>query len=116
MLGKLSVGETKHNRRLLSQGCMPSAAAKSYIMKSAKTDELLSIESDEFVWSQSGLSEAHQHILPILRAWLKDAGVRSLLDIGSGNGAVANELNRAGIEVTGIEVSQSGLAIARAAY
>ena len=85
-------------------------------MKTAKTDDLLSIKSDEFVWSQSGLSEAHQHILPILRTWLRDADVRSLLDIGSGNGSVANELSQAGIEVTGIEISESGLAIARSAY
>ena len=85
-------------------------------MKTAKTDELLSIESDEFVWSQGGLSEAHQDILPVLRAWLKDVGVRCLLDIGSGNGSVTNNLTQAGIEVTGMEVSESGLAIARSAH
>lgn len=85
-------------------------------MKTARSDELLSIESAEFVWSQAGLSEAHEIILPILQAWLRQAGVRRLLDIGSGNGSVANELSRDGIEVTGMEISESGLAIARSAY
>ena len=85
-------------------------------MKRSKTDELLSIQSDEFVWSECGLSEAHRDILPVLRSWLGRAGIKRVLDIGSGNGSVANELDKAGLELTGIEISHSGISISRSAY
>ncbi len=85
-------------------------------MKRSKTDTLLSIQSDEFVWSEQGLSEAHRDILPILKSWLSQPKVKRVLDIGSGNGALTNELSRTGLEMVGCEISESGLAIAREAY
>jgi 2-polyprenyl-3-methyl-5-hydroxy-6-metoxy-1,4-benzoquinol methylase len=85
-------------------------------MVRAETDRRISIQSAEFVWSEGGLSEAHQYILPILVAWLSTSLARRVLDIGSGNGALTNALCEAGFEVTGIEVSASGIEVARKTY
>lgn len=43
-------------------------------------------------------------------------GVRSICDLGSGNGHIAGRLNSHGYQVTGIDASRSGIGIARRAY
>ncbi|HEX4646842.1 MAG TPA: class I SAM-dependent methyltransferase, partial [Verrucomicrobiae bacterium] len=82
-------------------------------MKKALTDSEFSIESKEFSWAERGLSEAHDYILPVLSAWLMEAKVKTVLDIGCGNGSLTNELAAAGMEMTGMDASESGLIIAR---
>jgi 2-polyprenyl-6-hydroxyphenyl methylase/3-demethylubiquinone-9 3-methyltransferase len=85
-------------------------------MRRAETDDQVSIQSQEFVWCEPGLSEAHEHILPTLRCWLAESAVKRVLDLGSGNGALTEELSQIGLEIAGLEVSQTGIAIARQAY
>ena len=65
-------------------------------MKKALTDSEFSIESGEFSWADQGLSEAHDYIVPVVSAWLKEAKVKTVLDIGCGNGSLTNELTAAG--------------------
>lgn len=43
-------------------------------------------------------------------------GVRSICDLGCGNGHIAGRLNLHGYQVTGIDASRSGIAIAQHAY
>jgi 2-polyprenyl-3-methyl-5-hydroxy-6-metoxy-1,4-benzoquinol methylase len=85
-------------------------------MKRARTDEESCIHSEEFVWSEQGLSEAHKYILPVLLPWLEQRNARRVLDIGCGNGALTNEVSKAGLGVVGVEVSESGIAIAQRSY
>lgn len=46
----------------------------------------------------------------------KLGGVRSICDLGCGNGHIAGSLTALGYEVTGIDASRSGIRIARRAY
>jgi 2-polyprenyl-3-methyl-5-hydroxy-6-metoxy-1,4-benzoquinol methylase len=86
--------------------------ASSNIMKRARTDSELSIQSAEFEWSEQGLTQAHSYILPTLIDWLSSAGVETVLDLGCGNGALTNALAAEGFRVTGLDSSESGIAIA----
>ena len=43
-------------------------------------------------------------------------GVRSICDLGCGNGHIAGRLASLGYEVTGVDASRSGIAIAQHAY
>jgi 2-polyprenyl-3-methyl-5-hydroxy-6-metoxy-1,4-benzoquinol methylase len=85
-------------------------------MKRARTDAELSLQADEFLWSESGLSEAHGYLLPTVLHWLTQAGARAVLDLGCGNGALTNELAKSGFSMTGVDVSESGLSIASQNY
>src|SRR6266704_2296526 len=84
--------------------------------KMAETDANLSCQSSEFVWGRAGLSKAHGYLLPTIVRWLKQAGARVVLDLGCGNGAVAAALAAEGYEMTGLDVSESGIAIAARSY
>jgi 2-polyprenyl-3-methyl-5-hydroxy-6-metoxy-1,4-benzoquinol methylase len=85
-------------------------------MKRARTDSELCIQSAEFEWSEQGLTDAHSYILPTLIDWLSQAGVESLLDLGCGNGALTNALATEGFRMTGLDSSESGIAIASQHY
>ena len=85
-------------------------------MPRADTDSRLSIEADEFVWSEKGLSEAHRYILPVLVRSLRQAGARKVLDLGCGNGALTDALAAEGFEMTGTDSSGTGVGIARQNY
>ncbi len=77
------------------------------------TDENLSFSSEEFVWNSAGCTPAHRLLRsPVLRM-LKAAGARKVLDLGCGNGAFTNELKAAGLDVTGCDMSASGIDWAR---
>ena len=62
------------------------------------------------------MSHTFNYIFPGVVRWLKEANARSVLDLGCGNGAFANELAKAGFEVTGIDASESGIAFASKSY
>ena len=62
------------------------------------------------------MSKAHGYLLPTIVRWLKQAGARVVLDLGCGNGAVAAALAAEGYEMTGLDVSESGIAIAARSY
>ena len=78
----------------------------------ANTDSVLSLQSEEFLWDSPAATPAHEYLFPTIRAWLKQAGARSVLDLGCGNGALTSAFGREGFEMTGMDVSESGIAIA----
>lgn len=79
---------------------------------SSTTDAALSLRAKEFVWNSPAPTPAHNYLFPTIRAWLKAAGARDVLDLGCGNGALTAAFSNAGFSMTGVDVSASGLAIA----
>jgi 2-polyprenyl-6-hydroxyphenyl methylase/3-demethylubiquinone-9 3-methyltransferase len=67
-----------------------------------------------FGWQSPEGCDHHPDVLDAIVACLASAGAKRVLDIGSGNGALTNELSRAGFDVVGLEPDTEGLAIARA--
>ena len=82
----------------------------------ATTDAHLSLQGDEFSWDIDGSSEAHEYLLPPVLSLLRQHGARRVLDLGCGNGSMSHELSRAGMQVTGVDFSHSGIARARKNY
>jgi len=71
------------------------------------------LESSKYV--QAGLRGCHSYILPDLLKLCSGlrAGSR-MLDVGCGNGSIATELVKRGFKVTGIDMAEAGIRIARA--
>ena len=69
-------------------------------------------------YAYNSVEESHMHryfVPPILRR-LEGKGRLRVLDLGCGNGALCKRLHDAGCDVTGVDVSEPGIAVARAAY
>jgi 2-polyprenyl-6-hydroxyphenyl methylase/3-demethylubiquinone-9 3-methyltransferase len=77
------------------------------------TDTNLSFAAPEFVWNAPDCSEAHQYLAPATIRLLRASGARTVLDLGCGNGAFTALLREAGFEVTGCDLSASGIALAQ---
>lgn len=71
------------------------------------------LESSKYV--QPGLRGCHSYVLPDLLKLCSGlrAGTR-MLDVGCGNGSIATELVKRGFKVTGIDMAEAGIRIARA--
>jgi 2-polyprenyl-6-hydroxyphenyl methylase/3-demethylubiquinone-9 3-methyltransferase len=67
----------------------------------------------EFVWQRFGPADAHAHLSRPIISMLDDHGARSVLDLGCGNGWFTAALSRCGFQATGIDISASGIEIAR---
>jgi 2-polyprenyl-3-methyl-5-hydroxy-6-metoxy-1,4-benzoquinol methylase len=80
------------------------------------TDQRSSISADEFVWSSTDSTDVHQLVLPSLLETLRRAGSRKVLDLGCGNGSLSAKIADAGFNVTGLEYSSSGIAMATKAF
>ena len=80
------------------------------------TDSQLSIEAQEFLWTEQGLGPAHRYLLPAVIKVLRQSHARTVLDLGCGNGAVTSALATMGFETIGMDSSETGLAIAREKY
>lgn len=80
------------------------------------TDLAICRASSEFVWENAGETTAHSYILPTLKSWLSDANAHTVLDLGCGNGRLTAALAQAGFDVTGMDMSESGIAIASRTY
>lgn len=85
-------------------------------MTKADTDSQLSIAAREFLWTEAGLGPAHRYLLPPVVKALEEAGARTVLDLGCGNGAVTAALAALGFAITGTDSSETGLRIARERY
>jgi 2-polyprenyl-3-methyl-5-hydroxy-6-metoxy-1,4-benzoquinol methylase len=83
---------------------------------SATTDAVLSLHAGEFVWNSPATTPAHHYLQPAVRAALQRTGARTVLDLGCGNGALTAALQREGFAMTGMDVSESGIAIAARSF
>lgn len=60
---------------------------------------------------------AHAYLLPLIKKILQELNAsQRVLDMGCGNGFVANEISKLGFEVHGVDRSPSGIQIARQTY
>jgi 2-polyprenyl-3-methyl-5-hydroxy-6-metoxy-1,4-benzoquinol methylase len=71
-----------------------------------------------FEYSHAELTWSNHYLWPVLRRIVeaRDWPERRAFEIGCGNAAIANLLSTLGFAVTGIDPSESGIAVARAAY
>ena len=69
-----------------------------------------------YAYENADFTDAHSYLLPALARILDVASPRRLFEVGCGNGAIANWLHSRGIEVTGIDFSESGIMEAHRAY
>jgi 2-polyprenyl-3-methyl-5-hydroxy-6-metoxy-1,4-benzoquinol methylase len=73
----------------------------------------------EFEWQSegSGNGESGEKLTRVFIELVKKLeGVRSICDLGCGNGHISGRLAAAGYQVTGVDASASGIQIARRAY
>lgn len=70
----------------------------------------------EFIWHGDGPVDIHGHVARPLVVQLDRFDARSVLDLGCGNGWLTAALSRCGFDVCGLDISRSGIEIARAAH
>jgi 2-polyprenyl-6-hydroxyphenyl methylase/3-demethylubiquinone-9 3-methyltransferase len=91
-------------------------SGKLIMVERTATDRQLSVEGSEFLWDTEGRPESHGYLLAPVLELLKQARAKTVLDLGCGNGAFADELSRHGMSVAGLDHSESGVTLARARY
>lgn len=69
----------------------------------------------EYGWDTTESTPDHAYTFPAIVSLLPK-GVVKILDAGCGNGAIAGRLAKLGYQVTGIDLSEDGIVIARKAY
>ena len=69
-----------------------------------------------YPYENAELNRSHSYLLPVLAEILDEMRPRRVFEVGCGNGAVANWLTARGIDVAGVDFSESGIAHARRAY
>jgi 2-polyprenyl-3-methyl-5-hydroxy-6-metoxy-1,4-benzoquinol methylase len=70
----------------------------------------------EFGYDTAEHDKYHFRILPPLLDMLGRCGQRRVFEVGCGNGSMANALSKLGFKVSGIDLSEQGIAKANAAY
>jgi 2-polyprenyl-6-hydroxyphenyl methylase/3-demethylubiquinone-9 3-methyltransferase len=78
-------------------------------------------DASGYRYGDANCNHAHAYLLPALERRLAlyfagSAKPRRLFDLGCGNGSVANQLYKCGYQVTGVDPSADGIAMAKAAY
>lgn len=73
-------------------------------------------DGGEFAWLGAGPAAVHHHLTRPLLLALEACDARSVLDLGCGNGWLTAALSRCGFDVTGLDHSSSGIAIARSMH
>jgi 2-polyprenyl-3-methyl-5-hydroxy-6-metoxy-1,4-benzoquinol methylase len=81
-----------------------------------RTDREKSLDSPEFIWDTTAHPDAHGYLVKPVMSFLTRGRVRTVLDLGCGNGAFSNAIAQHGFDVTGLDHSASGIAIARRTY
>jgi 2-polyprenyl-6-hydroxyphenyl methylase/3-demethylubiquinone-9 3-methyltransferase len=81
-----------------------------------RTERSLSSASNEYVWDVAGEAGSHSYLLPVVTAELARVGARKVLDLGCGNGTLTARLQHEGYDMTGVDHSSSGIALARQQY
>lgn len=69
-------------------------------------------EYKDFGW-QEGATSAHNYLYGDLRALIGDDKLRTILDVGCGNGEMANRLLKEGLDTYGTDASETGITVAK---
>ncbi len=85
-------------------------------MNVAKTDVMQSVVAREFEWLNAGLTDAHRFVWPVLQKLLADKRYENVLDLGCGNGTLTQHLTNYCGKCTGVDMSTSGIDIAKRTY
>lgn len=74
--------------------------------------------SADYRYGNADLTWSNHYLWPVLRRMVAERTwpERRAFEIGCGNGSIANLLSTLGFAVTGIDPSESGIAVARVAY
>lgn len=80
------------------------------------TDDNLSFVANEFTWADSNCTKAQTYLGPPTVKILRKARSRTVLDLGCGNGAFTNMLKSLGFEITGCDVSSTGISLAQTQF
>jgi 2-polyprenyl-3-methyl-5-hydroxy-6-metoxy-1,4-benzoquinol methylase len=94
----------------------PFLSARLQMKSKPLTDQSNSISSEEFVWSSTDSTEVHDLVFQSLLGRLHRAGSRKVLDLGCGNGSLSARIAEQGFDVSGLEHSRSGIAMASKAF
>jgi 2-polyprenyl-3-methyl-5-hydroxy-6-metoxy-1,4-benzoquinol methylase len=78
-----------------------------------RTDRSASIAAAEYIWDIEGYTEVHTFVVPLILRRLEAHRVRTVLDLGCGNGALTGLLAGRGFEAVGLDLSASGIEVAR---
>lgn len=71
----------------------------------------------DYQFQRAGASHMHRHFMPKVLELCGPLTPRTrVLDVGCGNGYTCGEFARLGCQVTGVDLSESGIALARKAY
>jgi len=71
---------------------------------------------DDYGWSSSEGPQSCGYITPRILDLLQQLGVKRVLDLGSGNGALCSEIASIGYEIAGVEYDKLGVNVARSSY
>jgi 2-polyprenyl-3-methyl-5-hydroxy-6-metoxy-1,4-benzoquinol methylase len=80
------------------------------------TDRNFSNGTQEFVWEDSEVPEAHNYLISPIIEILREQHSRAVLDLGCGNGSFSAFLHSQSFSVSGCDISASGIALARRAH
>lgn len=72
--------------------------------------------ADGYGWRHAGEHFSHDYLLGLVRKLLPESSELQILDAGCGSGYIAAALADDGHDVTGIDASADGIALAREAY
>jgi 2-polyprenyl-3-methyl-5-hydroxy-6-metoxy-1,4-benzoquinol methylase len=78
-----------------------------------KSDRELSLSSNEFIWDSEGESEIHKFIENPIINQLKSKNIKTILDLGCGNGSFTNVISSHGYNVFGLDHSETGISLAK---
>ena len=84
--------------------------------KRPNSDEnMTTVQSTTYKYCSAEAAHTHAYLWQPLLAELMDHNVRRIFDLGCGNGALARFLSGQGIDVVGVDPSETGISMARAA-
>lgn len=74
------------------------------------------VTRSEYLWLENGPAAIHAHMARPVVMTLDRLGAHRVLDLGCGNGWLTAALARCGFETSGLDLSHSGIQIARASH
>ncbi len=76
----------------------------------------MTADLSRYEYRDADLNHSHAYLVPALSRVLDQVAPRRVFELGCGNGSVANWMRSRGIEVTGVDASESGIDHGRRAY